>query len=190
MKKQTMGIDIDGTLTEFDSFIPYFNELLGKEVKPEEIVQYDLHEIFEMDYDHFSQLFDEHSAPIYEQSLPRDCAQKQLQWIEEHFNIVYITARLKEYGELTEKWIKEHGFPQSPVVCTGTHDKIAAIKEYNANYMVEDRLENALHIWEELQVPVFLIDTPYNQAELPSGVYRVKNWHEVTSLLKESGGGA
>ena len=63
MMKQTMGIDIDGTLTEYDSFIPYFNELLGKQVKPEEIIQYDLHEIFDMEYDAFANLFDEHSAP-------------------------------------------------------------------------------------------------------------------------------
>lgn len=188
MKKQTMGIDIDGTLTEFDSFIPYFNKLLGKQVKPEDIVQYDLHEIFDMDYDDFSALFDEHSAPAYEQSPPRSCAQQELKWIDERFNIVYITARLKEYEELTSRWIKEHGFPESPIVCTGSHDKIDAIKQYNVNYMVEDRLENALHIWEELRVPVFLVDTPYNQAELPAGVFRVKNWHEVTDYLKEKGG--
>ena len=185
--KQTMGIDIDGTLTEYDSFIPYFNELLGKQVKPEEIIQYDLHEIFEMEYDAFSNLFDEHSAPIYEQSHPRPCAQDQLKWIEERFNIVYITARLKEYEELTSKWIKEHGFPLSPIVCTGSHDKIGAIKEYNANYMVEDRLENAIHIWEELQIPVYLLNTPYNQAKLPSGVYRVKDWYEITQHLKAQG---
>ncbi|RKD26837.1 hypothetical protein BEP19_16440 [Ammoniphilus oxalaticus] len=185
-----MGIDIDGTLTEFDSFIPYFNELLGKQVKPEEIVQYDLHEIFEMDYDDFSKLFDEHSAPVYEQSHPRSCAQEELKWIDDHYNIVYITARLEEFEELTEKWIKEHGFPNSPIVCTGTHNKIPAIKEYHVNYMVEDRLENALHIWEELSVPVFLIDTPYNQATLPSGVHRVTNWREVTNFLKENGGDA
>ena len=75
----------------------------------------------------------------------------------------------------------------SPIVCTGSHDKIGAIKEYNANYMVEDRLENAIHIWEELQIPVYLLNTPYNQAKLPSGVYRVKDWYEITQHLKAQG---
>lgn len=108
MSKLTLGIDIDGTLTEFDSFIPYLNQLLNTQVKPEQIIQYDLHEIFGMEYQDFSNLFDEHSIPIYKNSVPRLCAKNQLQWMDERFQIVYITARHEEFKKLTEEWLSEH----------------------------------------------------------------------------------
>jgi uncharacterized protein len=185
MKKQVLGIDIDGTLTEFDSFLPYLNKLLGKQVKPEEIIQYDLHEIFGMEYDAFSTLFDEHSIPIYQNAVPRPCALQELQWLDEQFKIIYITARYEEFRDLTQNWIRQHGFPDRQIICTGSHDKINAIKENQVNIMVEDRLENALEIWDNLQVSVFLLDTPYNQAKLPSGICRVKDWHEIIAEIKQ-----
>lgn len=187
MSRLTLGIDIDGTLTEFDSFLPYLNRLLNTQVKPEQIIQYDLHEIFGMEYKEFSDLFDQHSKPIYEESIPRLCAKQQLHWIDERFNIVYITARYKEYMDLTERWLIDHGFPVREIVCTGSHDKLAAIEEHQVKIMVEDRLENALQIWDSLQVPVYLLDTPYNQAKLPAGVIRVKDWFQIQHDLKGKG---
>lgn len=187
IKRQTMGIDIDGTLTEYDSFLPYLNQLLGTQVKPEQIIQYDLHEIFGLEYDRFSDLFDEHSIPLYKASLPRRCAQEQLKWIDDRFEIVYITARYEEFKELTETWLREHGFPARNIVCTGSHDKIQAMKANQVRFMVEDRLENALQIWEEIHVPVYLLDTPYNQAKLPNGVLRVKDWVEIKKDLSKKG---
>lgn len=187
MTKLTLGIDIDGTLTEFDSFLPYLNRLLNKQVKPEQIIQYDLHEIFGMEYQEFSDLFDQHSVPIYRDSVPRACAKQQMQWIDEKFHIVYITARHKEFLELTRTWLENHGFPSREIVCTGSHDKLAAMREYEVKLMVEDRLENALQIWETLQVPVYLLDTPYNQAALPAGVSRVRDWYQIQSDLVKKG---
>ena len=185
MKKQVLGIDIDGTLTEYDSFLPYLNELLGTKVKPEEIIQYDLHEIFGMEYDAFSSLFDEHSIPLYQMAVPRPCAIQELQWLDKQFDIIYITARYGEFRELTQNWIKQHGFPDRQLICTGSHDKLSAIKENQVCVMVEDRLENALEIWGKLQVPVFLLDTPYNQGLLPNGICRVKDWHEIIAEIKK-----
>ncbi len=187
IKRQTMGIDIDGTLSEFDSFLPYFNQLLGTTVKPEQIIQYDLHEIFGVEYDRFSDLFDEHSIPLYKACLPRRCAQEQLKWIDDRFEIVYITARYKEFKELTEEWLQQHGFPTRHIICTGSHDKIQAMQENKVHYMVEDRLENALQIWEQIKVPVYLLDTPYNQSKLPNGVSRVKDWVEIREDLIKKG---
>lgn len=180
MNKPVLGIDIDGTLTEYDSFLPYLNHLLGKAVKPEEIIQYDLHEIFGMEYDAFVSLFDEHSIPIYKGAVPRLCAKDQLDWMDQRFQIVYITARYQEFAPLTRNWLKEHGFPQREIVCTGSHDKLQALRRNQVMLMVEDRLENAQQIWEKLKVPVYLLDTPYNQADLlPEGIRRVKDWHDI-----------
>lgn len=187
MSKLTLGIDIDGTLTEFDSFLPYLNQLLNTQVKPEQIIQYDLHEIFGMEYQAFSDLFDQHSIPMYQKSVPRPCAKDQLQWMDRRFEIVYITARYREFEKLTQEWLREHGFPSRHIVCTGSHDKVEAIRNHQVKLMVEDRLENALQIWNDLRVPVYLLDTPYNQAKLPSGVIRVNTWHDIQKDLLQKG---
>ncbi|MBP1934600.1 hypothetical protein [Ammoniphilus resinae] len=183
MNKINIGIDIDGTLTEYHSFLPYLNNLLGTKVTPEQLTQYDLHEIFGMDYEDFVAVFDEHSVPIYKTSIPRVCAKEHLQWFDRQFNIVYITARYKDYMELTKDWLTTNGFPKRQLVCTGSHDKLQALQEYQVGLMVEDRLENALEIWDKLQVPVYLLDTPYNQAKLPEGIVRVQDWHDIRKQI-------
>ncbi|HJV45300.1 MAG TPA: hypothetical protein VJ824_06200 [Bacillota bacterium] len=183
MHKQTLGIDIDGTLSEYFSFLPYLNQLLNTQVTPEQLIQYDLHEIFGMEYEAFCSLFDEHSLPIYRDSIPRKCAQKELGWIDQNYHVVYITARLQEFRDITHQWLLTHGFPDRPIICTGSHDKSKAIQDNQVSIMVEDRLENAVEIWNQLKVPVFLLDTPYNQGILPDGIIRVKDWHEIKGKM-------
>jgi uncharacterized protein len=185
MMKQTLGIDIDGTLSEYFSFLPYLNQLLKTDVKPEQLIQYDLHEIFGMEYETFFSLFDEHSIPLYRDSKPRSCAQEELGWMDQRYRIVYITARYHLYRDLTHEWLCRHGFPNRDIICTGSHDKLQAIQDQHVELMVEDRLENALDIWGKLNVPVYLLDTPYNQGELSKGIVRVKNWHEIKAHMSE-----
>jgi uncharacterized HAD superfamily protein len=179
MVKPRLGIDIDGTLSQYDTFLPYLNKLLGTEVTAEQLIQYDMHEIFGMKYEEFCNIFDEHSIPMYQQSVPRPCAQKQLSWIDEHFNIFYITARYNKFAKLTQDWLIEHRFPNREIICTGSHDKTEALKSYNIQFMVEDRLENAIQIWDELRIPIYLLDTPYNQGEHINGICRVPDWHAI-----------
>ncbi|PTJ70556.1 hypothetical protein BU008_09320, partial [Mammaliicoccus sciuri] len=73
--------------------------------------------------------------------------------------------------------------PFDQITLTGSHNKLEVTKEQNIDIFFEDKLDNAEDINHYLNIPVFLFDTPYNQKDLQNGIYRIKNWHEVSTLL-------
>ncbi|RNB74696.1 hypothetical protein EDM56_31090, partial [Brevibacillus fluminis] len=75
--------------------------------------------------------------------------------------------------------------PYHHIELIGSHDKVAAAKRWNVDMFIEDRLENALQLSEEMGIPVFLFDTPYNQATLPKLVHRIYDWRELDKLVTQ-----
>ncbi len=67
----------------------------------------------------------------------------------------------------------------------GSHDKIAVAKKHKVDAFFEDKHDNAVMIAEELNIPVFLFDTPYNQPPVPSNVIRVNNWLEANDWIQK-----
>lgn len=86
---------------------------------------------------------------------------------------------------MTLNWFARYQIPYHEVDLVGSHDKLAAAQRWGVDLFLEDRLENALQLSEALQIPVFLFDTPYNQARLPELVHRVTSWEEVDRKVKE-----
>ncbi|HZG73794.1 MAG TPA: hypothetical protein VEY51_19840, partial [Chondromyces sp.] len=48
----------------------------------------------------------------------------------------------------------------------------------------EDKHDNAVMIHEELNIPVILFNTPYNQDPIPPGVIRVSSWSEAEKWVQ------
>jgi len=89
----------------------------------------------------------------------------------------YVTSRPVS-TEVTQAWLKKHGFPLRPVITVGLGEsKIDAIKKAGVEVFVDDRYDN----YEELNrngVCCFLFDAPHN-SRYDVGFKRIKSLKEL-----------
>jgi len=89
----------------------------------------------------------------------------------------YVTSRPVP-TEVTQAWLKLHGFPLRPVITVGIGEsKVDAIREAGVDIFVDDRYDN----YEELNregICCFLFDGPHNQ-RYDVGYKRIKSLKEL-----------
>lgn len=178
-----IGIDIDGTITEGDWLIKPLNEWLDSDIKYEDLIEYDCSHIIDRPKEEIDAWFRDNGINLYKDPLTRTGSVEAIaEWNKEN-EVFLISAREKEAIEVTETWLGENKVVYGTLELLGSHDKIAACKKYGVEIFMEDRLENALDISRECNIPVILFDCPYNRVELPENVIRVYNWAEAKNWV-------
>ncbi|MGE7271571.1 5' nucleotidase, NT5C type [Brevibacillus panacihumi] len=184
-KVLTIGIDIDGTVTSPSSIVPLMNECFGKNLRYEDCLEYNLANIYKITDEEFADWLDQYGERLYHEAPVHGNADQILRsWHQEH-KLIYISAREDRHREVTLNWFSRYHIPYDEVDLIGSHDKLASARKWEVNLFLEDRLENALQLSEELEIPVFLFDTPYNQGVLPDFIHRVYTWEEVNHKVKQ-----
>ncbi|MGD8192251.1 hypothetical protein ACQCN2_19960 [Brevibacillus ginsengisoli] len=184
-KNLTIGIDIDGTVTDPGSILPFMNEAFGKNLTLADCIEYNLATVYNIPEEVFEKWLDEQGEHLYRCATLHDVADQILkQWHQAH-RLVYISARDEKHLPVTYEWLERFEIPYHSVNCIGSHDKLSSAKKWGVDVFLEDRKENAVQLAEELQIPVFLFDTPYNQGTLPSLVKRINTWKEGNILLNQ-----
>ena len=74
--------------------------------------------------------------------------------------VCYITGRINNV-ELTETWLKMHGFPPAPIV-SNCHDKVAAAKEHKLDLFVDDNYDTFVAL-SSAGITCLLYDSSHNQ---------------------------
>jgi uncharacterized HAD superfamily protein len=183
-KSLTIGIDIDGTVTEPSSIVPLMNESFGKQLRYEDCIDYNLATVYEISDEVFADWLDKHGERLYDIAPVHGAADRVLrQWYKRH-KLVYISAREARHLDVTVNWFSRYQIPYHHMDLIGSHDKLAAARKWQVDLFLEDRLENALQLADALRIPVFLFDTPYNQGALPRLVHRVTSWEQVDELVE------
>ena len=185
MKDIRFGIDIDGTVTTPTALLPHINKRFGSNLTLADIKEYDLTKAFDVDPVQFSQWYKETEELIYQTSPAQDFAQEILTNWKKQYELFYISARGPNVLESTTNWFHEQQIPYDHVELIGTHHKIEAAKQFNVDAFFEDKHDNAVGIHEELGIPVFLFDTPYNQDPIPEGVIRVYDWKQADLYVRQ-----
>ncbi|MET3504785.1 hypothetical protein [Halalkalibacter oceani] len=181
--KKRIGLDIDGTITAPDTFIPYLNKHFNKSLTLDDIVEYDLTNILEISEQQFWEWMGKHEGIIYEQARLAEYAEQTLhEWTEKH-DLIYITARREHLASVTKKWFTSRSLPFDHIELVGKHDKIEAIRSHRLDIFFEDKHDNAVAIAEEFKIPVILMDTPYNRLPVPGNVIRATNWLEAKAWV-------
>ncbi|UTH12961.1 5' nucleotidase, NT5C type [Macrococcus equipercicus] len=184
MARYRLGIDIDGTVTCPTALVPYLQQSFDQNLRYEDITAYDLGIVLGKSAEEMYDWFMAHQEEIYINSPIAEGAAPVLRsWAECH-DLFFISARYDYLDDITEQWFISHDIPYHHIELTGSHDKIAAARRLEVDAFLEDKLDNAININKALNIPVILFDTPYNQAELPDGVYRVTSWQQVDAILK------
>ncbi|WP_134686991.1 hypothetical protein [Brevibacillus migulae] len=186
-KSLTIGIDIDGTVTDPGSIVPLMNEAFGKNLAYAECREYNLARVYNISDEEFVDWLDEYGPRLYREAPVHGMADMVLQtWHQQQLHqLVYISAREDKHRDVTLQWFERYAIPYHHIELIGSHDKLSAAKRWNVDLFLEDRRENALQLSEELGIPVLLFDTPYNQGELPALVRRIYSWDEVAAIVKE-----
>ncbi|WP_054635457.1 hypothetical protein [Thalassobacillus sp. C254] len=178
-KKLTFGLDIDGTVTDPATFVPYLNKHFQVDITLEDITEYDLTSLLNVSQQEFWKWMKIHEKSIYSNAvLAHKVEQALLDWNKNH-KMIYISARGHHLHEATLEWFNTHNLPYHHIELIGQHDKIESIKKHQVHLFFEDKHDNACNIAEECQMPVVLLDTPYNRKPVPANVQRVQNWQEA-----------
>jgi uncharacterized HAD superfamily protein len=184
-KSLTIGIDIDGTVTDPSSIVPLMNECFGKNLRYEDCTDYNLATVYDITEEEFLQWLDQYGERLYDVAPVHGTAGEILRkWHQTH-RLIYISAREARHLDVTLAWFERYRIPFHEIDLIGSHDKLQAARKWQVDLFIEDRLENALQLSEALQIPVFLFDTPYNQGSLPNLVYRVTSWDEVHAKMEQ-----
>lgn len=185
MTKIKFGIDIDGTVTRPDTLLPYLNKDFGLQLTIQDIVQYDIASILNVDRKMMGEWFKKNEVQIYEDSLLYDGAKEMIsKWVSIG-HLYFISARKDYLLQITENWFYKNQIPFDHIKLVGSHDKVAVIKHYNIDIFFEDKHDNAVQISEECQIPVILFNSTYNQGAIPQSVIRVNSWFEANTWVNE-----
>ncbi|MGG3798143.1 hypothetical protein [Metabacillus fastidiosus] len=174
-----LGIDIDGTVTSPDAFVPYLNKSFGKKLTLDDIVEYDLTKVLNITELDFWKWMDDNEPIIYREAPLAQYAKAVLdEWKQQH-QLIFISARRKHLHEITNNWFLQNEINYDHIELVGNHDKLAAVKKHEISVFFEDKHDNACMISEKHNIPVILFNTPYNQDPVPKNVIRANNWLEA-----------
>lgn len=187
VRSLTIGIDIDGTVTDPGSIVPLMNEAFGKNLAYADCREYNLANVYEITDEQFAAWLDEYGRRLYDEAPVHGNADQILQaWHQQRqHQLIFISAREEKHLDVTHNWFARFAIPFNQIELIGSHDKVNAAKKWQVDLFLEDRLENALQLSEALAIPVLLFDTPYNQGKLPALIHRIFSWDEVPSMVQQ-----
>lgn len=182
MDKLNICIDIDGTITEPYYWIEDANKYFNKNIKPEDVIKYEIHEILEVTSEEYLLFYKIYKEKIHLGAAIRENSEKVLWNLSNMHNIYYVTAREKELKNTTEKWFKVNNLPNAELFLLGSHHKVNKAVELKCDIFIEDRYENALELAGS-GFNVLLIDTEYNRKPLIQGIKRVYDWKDIENEI-------
>lgn len=178
MKRLSICVDIDGTITDPFYWVDDVNQHFNKSIKPEEITTYNIPKAHNISDEAFLEYYMEYGAKMHLSAKIREGAAYYLQELHNVHNIYYVTARMSHMNDVTEVWFNKYSVPFKEIYYLGSHDKLNKAQELNCDIFIEDRLENALQL-SEAGIEVYLVDCPYNQFELNDKIIRVNTWEDI-----------
>lgn len=183
------GFDIDDTLINLrEHAFNIYNKKLNKNVALDlfhSLKRVEIHEPFGLTDEQGKEMWNSSLEEIYYTTCPAfPNAIETLQELEQQgHEIYYITARPKEHGERTKKWLKEQGFPvRDDRFFYGMQDseKMEIIKGLELDYYFDDK-PAVLDTLSLDSLKVLVKDQSYNRhLNLP----RISNWTELGEMIK------
>ncbi|WP_257985493.1 HAD family acid phosphatase [Bacillus sp. V5-8f] len=185
------GFDIDDTLINLRQHAFHiYNNKLNQNVALDvfhALKRVEIHEAFGLSDEQGKEMWNSSLEEIYYTTCPLyPGAVEFLHELDEQgHEIYYITARPKEHGERTKKWLIENGFPvQEGRFFFGMKDeeKVKIIQNLDLDFYFDDK-PAVLETLSNERAQLFVKDQSYNQN---LGLPRFTNWSEITELVKKT----
>ncbi|AME08106.1 hypothetical protein NNG64_05510 [Bacillus siamensis] len=181
-----LGIDIDGTVTAQDTFVPYLNRSFHLSITLDDMTDYDLTKLLNITAEEFWEWMNVHEAAIYKEAKLAEFAKQALDGLKEEHRLIYITARRSHLEDVTLDWFANRDVHYDHIELVGSHHKVEAVKKHGIDLFFEDHHGNATMIAKEAGIPVILFDSPYNQLPTDSNIIRVQNWLEAVAWINKN----
>ncbi len=186
----TIYVDMDDVIADSTAtFIQIAEREFGKGVAFEKIVSFDLQKSFGLTDVEYERLFEVAHRPesILNFGLMEGALDVLRQWEQGGYTIAIVTGRLTVAYESSQEWLNRNKIPYHTFTIVnkygrnGFDDSIAvSMEELSARRFclaVEDSAMMARHLSEKMNVPVALMDRPWNRsAELNGKVFRYDSW--------------
>jgi hypothetical protein len=178
-----IGVDIDGVVSDsYPVWLQALNRHYGKNIAV--IDDYEMHLAFDVPPEDMNDFFVGNVERLLMMPDPIPGAKEGIETLlQEGHEVIYITARTLDQKDITVQWFKMREIHHELVLFTGCGSKVDFVKQWKIEAFVEDYHVNAKLI-AECGVPVFLLNTSYNQVELPTGITRCHNWDEILEGIR------
>jgi len=111
-------------------------------------------------------------------------------WAEQGFEIAIVTGRPPESVEVSLAWLAKHQVSHNSFTVVDKYSRfriddtnaisLAQLAEWRFCWAVEDSLPMAKYLADHMNLPVALIDCPWNQAEETLvGIDRYRDWEAI-----------
>lgn len=173
-----IGVDIDGVTS--DSYTVWLGELnryYGKNI--EVLEDYHLELVYDVPWDDMNDFFVENVERLFMLPSPMKGAKQGIETLlAKGHELIYVTARSPEEKDVTLRWMDKYEIPYENIIFAGMKSKVDLVKEWQLKLFIEDYTGNAEAIAKS-GIQVLLLDSTYNQGELPAGVTRCRNWMQI-----------
>ena len=165
------GFDIDDTLIKLrEHAFHIYNKNLKQNVPIDvfyELSRVEIHEPFGLDGQQGTDMWNRSLEEIYYSACPPypGAVEALVELTNQGHEVYYITARPKEHGERTKKWMIEQGFPvQDDRFFCGMkdHEKVEIIQSLQLDYYFDDK-PDVLNTLTSDQLRTFVMNQSYNQ---------------------------
>ncbi len=197
-------VDIDDVLARtIESLIDLLDETHGRRVDVEAVEHFDLEKSFDLgEAEIFAFMERAHADEALERIEPvHEGVRVLAEWAEEGFEVHLVTGRPPASNAASRRWLERHGVSHA-----GLHhlDKwsrptwndggLPALRfdelgEMAFDFAVEDSLDTAIRLVEEFDLPVALMDRPWNRdlaAVAPATrarLTRCEGWRPVADFV-------
>ena len=152
----TIGIDIDGTVADFNTIANYYATVFDPELVNIKYETYDLAERYGWPKEKADEFFNLYALTIFSSSRPFFAASFFINQLGLKHNIKFITARNKKYEGITKLWLKNWNFNYDTLIMD-EHEK----HKYDLDIIVEDNFET-LKKADQVGMQTLCYHQPYN----------------------------
>lgn len=186
-------VDVDDVISRTtDTYAGIIEREFGKKVRFEDLVSFDLKASFGLTDNEFHYFFDlVHQPDILLAYEPVDGAVSMLsKWAEQGHCIDIVTGRPSSAREPSLAWLEKQGVPYHSFTMVDKYNRIAndpakvipkeALRQRAYDLAVEDSRDMAIFLAREMDVPVRLLDRPWNAEPVGhDNIIRVRSWEDI-----------
>jgi uncharacterized HAD superfamily protein len=192
-------VDFDDVLcSTAESLLEILFQQYGKRISYENLTSFDLNKCMNITNEKIDTILDiAHSDEKIIQNDPVRKASEALSKLSESgYRIDIVTGRPPFTKTASETWLSNYHVPYDNLYFVNKYSRqgngygdgetllLADIKQMNFSFAVEDSLDTAAFIARNMNIPVFLLDRPWNRTgDSDPNIRRCRGWGEIMENL-------
>jgi uncharacterized HAD superfamily protein len=198
-------VDIDDVLSEtIARLVDLLEDIHDRRVDPSQVQHFNLSKSFGLDSDEIESFMQRaHDDDIIESIAPTPGASDVLsRWQAAGHRITLVTGRPPKTNAASRRWLDSHDLSHEALHHLDKWNRpswnltgLPAIAfddlpDFGFEFAVEDHLDTAVRLIEEFEIPVALMDRPWNRAIGPvsrktrASLVRCANWEQIAEVFR------